>query len=474
MGCFKAAIGAVKACRQGDSLISVPRLSRFNRGALLLFGLQGGAILSIVVHPLLPLILSGGLITILILLYYSQVLLVLLANVGLVKGALISQFPVFESLDFTILVSMLTLLALAGRLADPDVRRHVMQFQYIIAAFVVWVVWMIISSQYAPRIDWALEKSFRFALFATILFLGPLLLIRTREESKAMLSIFLGVGFLGAFYIIGELLLQLRSAASLQGITRLSILSANPIGAGRVLSICAAMAAILIITKMGKARYWGPLMILFLVTALFTGSRGPVLGLTAAILLLGLFLGGAARRRTILILGSMIAAIGLVLILAPEGLTYRYKLYMAGELGQTEQGLRVVNTITHRIELWGKAVALWSQDARHTFIGAGTAGYANLFPWRNWRYPHNLPLEVLAEYGLLGVGVFGIHIYLAAKFIYSRLRIQLDRHELMWLAGLATYFFSTLVSGDLNDNRLLWFFMGGLLSTSSIKNNAYI
>lgn len=447
---------------------------RLIRAPLLLFGLQGGAIISTAIHPLMPLILSAGLITTLILVFYSQILLVLLADVGLVKGTLITQFPIFETIDLTVLLSILILFALAVKLANPLVRQHLMRYQAIIAAFAVWVVWMIISSLYAPRLDWAFEKSLRFALFATILFLGPLVLIQRREDSRTLLNIFLGIGFLGAVFLVGQGLFWFSSTPSMQSVVRLTILSANPIGAGRVLSICAAMAAVVIITKMGKARYWGPLLILFLVTALFTGSRGPILGLIAAISLLGLFLGGYPRRRIIFMLGLMIVTIGLVLILSPESITYRYKLYMAGELGQTAQGMRVVNTIAVRIELWGKAVALWLQDARHFLIGAGTAGYANLFPWRDWRYPHNLPLEIMAEYGLVGVGVFGVHLYLAAKFAYSRLRTQLGREELMWLAGLMTYFFSTLVSGDLNDNRLLWFFIGGLLSTSGIRNNVQI
>ncbi len=450
----------------------MPRLPRFNRGSLLLFSLQGGAILSTAIHPLLPLILSGGLITTFILLHYNQVLLVLLANVGLVKGALILQFPVFESLDFTVLVSILILLVLVIKLADPLVRRHVMQFQYIIAAFVVWVVWMVVSSLYAPRIDWALEKSFRFALFATILFLGPLLLIHTRAQSRTMLHIFLGMGFLGAIYLLGQVIIWVGSATSLQSVVRLTILSANPIAAGRVLSICAAMAAIVIITNMGRVRYYGLLLVIFLLAALFTGSRGPLLSFMAATFLLGISLGGKARRQTIYY-GIMIAAIVmLVFTLSPEELTSRYRPYMKGELAETQQGLIVLNTVAHRVYMWGKAIALWTQDAIHLLIGAGTAGYATIFYWRGAEYPHNLPLEVLAEFGIIGLSVFSLHILMSLKRIYIGIRSGLHREELLWLVGFLTMFFATLVSGDLNDNRMLWFFLGGLLATLNLNDSS--
>lgn len=446
----------------------ITRIPRSIREPLLLLTLQGSAVLSTAINPFMPLIITGGLATILLLLYYNQVLLILLASVGLVKGAAIAQFPIFKTIDLTVLISVLVILVLAWKLANPQARRHVMQYQYIIAGFLIWVVWMITSSLYAPFLDWALIKSFRFALFTTTLFLGPLVMVQSREASNAMLRIFLAVGLLGAVYIIGQMLIILRSASIQQGIIRLSILSANPIGAGRVLSICAAMAAIVIVTDMGKFKHWGPLLILFLVTALLTGSRGPILALVAATVLLGLILGGTARRRTIYILGLMIVAIGLVLVVAPEGLTSRYRLYMEGELAATQQGLVVLNTVVHRIVMWHKALALWTSDLPHFIMGTGTAGYIIAFPWRDIEYPHNLPLELLAEFGLIGLGVFSLHICLIAKRTIHRFRSRFQREELLWLTGALTMFFAALVSGDLNDNRLLWFFLGGLLATVSV------
>ncbi len=418
----------------------------------------------------MPFILSAGLITTLILVFYSQILLVLLADVGLVKGALITQFPIFETIDITVLLSILILFALAGRLTNPLVRQHLMRYQAIIAAFAVWVVWMIISSLYAPRLDWAFEKSLRFALFNTILFLGPLVLIRTRTQSRTMLHIFLGMGFLGAIYLLGQVIIWVGSAASLQSVVRLTILSANPIAASRVLSICAAMATIMIITDKGRVRYYGLLLVIFLLAALFTGSRGPLLSFMAATFLLGISLGGKARRRTIYY-GIMIAAvIMLVFILSPEELTSRYRMYMAGELAATRQGLMVFNTVTHRIMLWSKALVLWTRDLPHLLIGTGTAGYIMAFPWRDVEYPHNLPLELLAEFGLVGLGVFSLHILLIVKQTYHQCRLSLRREEMQWLIGVLTMFFATLVSGDLNDNRMLWFLLGGLLATTNLSD----
>lgn len=433
-------------------------------------GVQAAAVVTTVLHPIMPLFLAGGVAGVVFLLFYQQPLLILLANEGFIKRTLSAWFPIFKTIDPTLLLVILIVLALGWKLHDPKVRQHLGVNQHIIAAYLIWVVWMIMASTYAPNTEWAVVKSLKFALFNTLLFLGPFILIRTRKESRAMLNIYLCYGLCIALFIIGQLLFRFGSTISLTSVTRLSVLSASPIGAGRVLSICSAMSAILIISDLGNKRWWGMALVVFLIAAILTGSRGPALSLVAAVALLGMIIGGQARRRTLFIMALLVTVAGLVMLFAPEGITYRYKLLMATDLTLTRQGLRPFSTITHRIQLWSMALSLWTQDVRHFLLGDGTSGYARLFPWRDFRYPHNLPLELLAEYGLVGAGVFSLHIWTTFKRTYRRFKERLGREELMWLAGLMTFFFSTLVSGDLVNNRFLWFFMGGLVSTISIKS----
>ncbi len=444
------------------------RKIRLSLEPVLFFGTQAAALASTAIHPLMPLVLMGGIIASLLLIHYLQVLVVLLATVALLKGALETQFPLFEAIDFSVMLSLLVLLALLWRLTDPEMRIHIGRYRNIMVAFVGWVLWMIMASIYAPHLEEALVKDLRFAFFTTILFFGPLVLIKTREESRLVLKFFFAVGLLGALYLFGYLAVSVITRQSLLGLTRLTILEANPIAAARVLSISAAMAAAVIITNRGKILPWSLLMVVFLIAAVFTGSRGPVLSFVAATFLVGTFSGRKAFRRAVYLGFGLLLVSMVVLLLAPEGLILRYSVGFTDKIAQTYQGIGAFNTVTHRIHLWGMALALWTKDLQHFLFGAGSASYGMLFPWRDFRYPHNLPLEVLAEFGLIGLAVFSLHLIFLAKQIIQKFRLRIELEDLLWLVAALTMAFATMTSGDLNDNRMLWFFLGGLLATINV------
>jgi O-antigen ligase len=444
------------------------------KGLGFLWGLQVAAIISTLIHPLMPLLLAmciGGMV---FLLFFQQPLLILLANEGFVKRTLQAMFPVFESVDPTFLLVTIIIFALLLRLWNPTVRHHVASLRYVILAYLLWVIWMVMASAYAPNVEWALNKSLRFALFNTILFLGPMILIRTRRESRIMLTFYLIYGFCVALLVYSQLWFEFGVNPGIESTTRFTVLSANPIGVARTLSICTAMVGVLIVSGKVDRRWWwwGIAFILFVSAAVLTGSRGPVLSFLLAIMLLGIFIGKSARRRTLMIVGSVLGIAGLLLLIAPEGVSYRYQLLLTTPLTVTRQGIRPFSSILHRLQMWSMALALWTQDIRHMMVGDGTASFARFFPWRDFSYPHNLLLEILAEFGLIGAFVFSLHLSEVAKRVYLRIKMMLGREELMWLAGLLTFLLSTMVSGDLVRNRFLWFFIGGLLSTCSLEKDS--
>lgn len=443
------------------------------RSSLLFWSLQIGGILSTYVHPLMPIVLAGIFITFTVLLYFNQLLLLLLAHVGLFKG-LVQNLPFGQMIDLSVLLALLSLAAICWWILKPENRRVFSSNQGVILAYILWVFWMVAASVYAPSAEEAVYKGLRFAFFNTILFIGPLAMINSWRGSRVMLYLFIFLGALGLLSIAFRLYGWLQPTSLSQFAVRLSILGSDPIATGRVFVVCAGMCAILPLTGEKKSYRWLALMGIFLMAAVFTGSRGPLVSFVAAIGMVGMILPGKARIRTIWLLVFIAILLLVVLVSMPEGLVSRIKLLGGSEIVYSRYGLQTYSTVFHRFELWKMALAEWLNNPIRFLFGMGSAGYAGLFPWRDFTYPHNMPLELLVEFGILGSGIFSIHVILVLRKVWARYCLGLGKEELMWLVGFLVYFFSTMFSGDLNSNRLFWFLLAGLLATVTSQHDVQI
>ncbi len=445
------------------------KLLKRNPDYAILVGTNALAVATTAIHPLIPLFMAGGLLATIFIAANQQLLLVLLVTVSLVKGALEANFYFFQTVDYSLIISGLALLILGWKLLNPEIRQHLGEYRLAITGYLVWVVWMGVASTYAPRMDWALLHSLRFAFFTSILFIGPLIVINSIKDSRQVLIIFFVVGGLGALYLNGNLAYILASGAPLVNLTRLTVLKANPIASARVFAICAAMAASFVLTQRKINWRWLFLMVFFIISAIFTGSRGPVLSFLAAVSVMAVISGRISLKRLSLLVAALLFIGIALMLLAPAGLTTRFGLTFAGEIALTSQGLTQFSTVTNRFQMWQMALELWTSDLRHFLVGEGPAGYGILFPWRNVKYPHNLPLEILAEFGLIGMAVFLVHITTIGKETILRLKSGLSTEEQLWLAATLTMAASTMFSGDLNDNRMLWFLMSCLLASINVR-----
>ena len=428
------------------------------------------AILSTAFHPLAPLFLLAATGISLVLIYYHQILLILLATVSLVKGALIAHLPMFAIVDYTVVMSALLVIAIVRVSLTCTIGSAIRSNQKTLALYLIWVVWMVICSLYAPDKQLAFEKSLRFALFNTILFIGPLAFIRSRQDSNLILKIFIIVAIIGSILILGQLLTQFGAQGAPGQMARLRVLSANPIASARVLAIAAGMATLAIVMNPQRIWRWGLVLLICLSGAILTGSRGPLLSYLIGTFVMGMLMGPQARRRIGQVSLLIFPILVLIFLLAPDYLTSRF-LYLGSlnELAVGRQGFEAVNTILTRVEFWMMALVLWTKSAANFFFGIGTAGYPFIFPWRDIAYPHNMIQEVLAEFGLAGMLVFGMHLWLIIKKTWVRFPIWIKKkEEVFWGVGIAIMLLASMVSGDLNDNRMLWFLMGGFLATLNL------
>lgn len=109
------------------------------------------------------------------------------------------------------------------------------------------------------------------------------------------------------------------------------------------------------------------------------------------------------------------------------------------------------------------------QFARSPIWGAGTGQFGMAVTGQDIRlYPHNIILELAAETGILGVLVFVtmIGVSLAEGFIRLRGKGLTEIIAKYLLVATCFNLLNAMVSGDINDNRILFTFIA-LLSVSS-------
>ncbi|MBC7344231.1 MAG: O-antigen ligase family protein [Clostridia bacterium] len=215
---------------------------------------------------------------------------------------------------------------------------------------------------------------------------------------------------------------------------------------------------------MVKLFLWG-IAALQLWAALSAGARGPVLALIFSILLFfALSVRGFPRlriERFSLRLG--VAAFFICIVLAAMGQELFPTLAFRSEIALTEGGTSVMT----RLSLYRAAIELW---ANSPIWGNGTGQFGIAVAGEDIRlYPHNIVLELGAEVGLIGVLVFATMILVAFAKPLITLRAQKG------LAKIATRYLlvaccfalmNALLSGDVNDNRILFTWIA-LLATAS-------
>lgn len=309
-----------------------------------------------------------------------------------------------------------------------------------LAAIVLWFLTFLPGILAAAPNEYGARKVATLCTFSLLAALAPFVLVRSGEDADRVLD---------ALAVPCALITLDALAGAGQGLQRLAGFGGGTIALGRSAGFLALWGC------QGFART-GRLPWLVpagagAVAALFSGSRGPLGGLLAG-LVLGLVAPGPAapgpaqgRGRLLWAAGAALLAVNLSLALGPQGSLRRVQAFVQGEYGASE---------AYRASA---ARAAW-EHIRVSPLGIGLGGFAtrvDLDAGVDRQYPHNLLLETALESGWAsGLATFGI---LAAALS----RAWRAGHGAL-AASLGFWTLNALVSGDLNDNRALL----ALLSTA--------
>jgi O-antigen ligase len=204
--------------------------------------------------------------------------------------------------------------------------------------------------------------------------------------------------------------------------------------------------------------------------ALSAGARGPVLALILAFLFFfALSARGFPRLRiNRFALQLAVVMFVVVIIFAAVGQDLFSTLMFRSQILVTEGGTSVAT----RLDLYRTAIKLWADSP---IWGRGTGQFAVAVAGEDIRlYPHNIVLELGAETGIIGVLGFVTMIGLAFTKGFICLHSEKGFAKIVARYLLVAGCFALLnamVSGDINDNRILFTLVGLLTATSRFSND---
>jgi O-antigen ligase len=349
-----------------------------------------------------------------------------------------------SAIDLTVVTAAGTAACVAWRFfrAKPRPLKTSVLLLSFFALFVPTLLWT----------DWsgyAVEKASRFFTLTLLATLAPAFLVRTQDELRRFLSGFL---LLCAIVVVAAPVMILNEGNTLD---RLAVFSATTIGTGRAIGVVTLLATLLWFETPISRTLLAVLLIILPTLLIATGSRGPLFAVPVALILtLVLF------RKTIqvsFIRIAIVALLGIIVFrvslpLVPWESVLRVEAFASGELNTSE---------TEREDFVSQSL----QGIAHYPLGLGLGGFASKYGVEadsNAReFPHNILLEAFLEGGWF-VGLYFVYLlWRAFRGVYSAaLNSNLSFEYQLTLCILVFLLCNDLVSGELNDSKVLLAFVG--------------
>lgn len=332
---------------------------------------------------------------------------------------------------------------------------------YFSGLFAVFLSYVSISYLWTPSDSYALEK----IGYLTVLTYWPLLacaiIIGYRRERFKRFAVALTV--LSLWFCTEAVIAFLNSTIVGQQVEALGI---TYLGIGRVIGPAALILLVYGTVVERRTGFRISVLLSFggaIAVLLLLGGRGPFLATILPSTLLfyyGLklnYLKGTIRIRRFMwpLLALVFAAVSLASTVgASETMSTIRRLYKLTEsLGGSAET---------RIRMYGEAIQVWMA---HPLFGAGVGSWPVLTGFGDIKmYPHNMILEVLAEFGLIGLFLLSLPFLFALRHLRRVTHVRRDPWALLALMLFLNAFVNAMFTGDLSDNRYVFAFLGLLVA----------
>lgn len=388
----------------------------------------------------------------------------LFINAGIYKAdPRLNFLPDF--LDLTIFFGLMTILGITYNLAIKKIK-FILPPKGLFIPYIIISLLGTFSLIYTPAPIYGSYKLLKFLTITLLSMLLPFFILTNISSINRFFAVFLFLSVL----IILDLISQ---GINPEEIAFHAALGSNYLAVGRISGVA---AIIVLFYFFQNARYkaikffYFSLFIVLLAGSLYSGGRGPVIALFTAMFIIFLYelfivyKGLLILRIKKIHLKLSILMISVILILVAilknyssyfETLIYRMEVLMTGK-GES---------FIERMERFRYAWDILISPKGITGLGIGgfSVYYAG-FDDERGDYPHNIFLEIGSELGWLGLLTFIFFIYRSffnSIFILKNFKNLHEKHLAITLFVLLLFMlFNSSISGDINDNRILFTVIG--------------
>lgn len=418
-------------------------------------------------NPYLSSILfSVGLVCLITIIYYlfkhPEISFGLFLLAGNYKAAIEAHLPNF--IDLTLILGLLVIISILTFTIKKGVKIPVIPLRYLLP-YVGLAMLMFFSLLYTDSPGYGTDKFLRFITITALAAFGPFFLMTNLDKFKRFFFVLVFVSTLLVFYLI------LFSPGSYLP----SIFGITPIAWGRKAGISALIIVYFFLFQYKsnvKKFLWFGILLINLIGLWWTGARGPVATLFLSVIIVtSLSIGFKIKKVNL-----KIALAALLLTLICAVLIFSYSDYFSTTLSRFtrfQEGMEAASP--NRLTFIKNGILAIESNP---LFGLGVGGFKSYISADSIRaYPHNIILELGSELGIIGIVLF---ISLIGFCLEYQLKIKASSKGTLYsltltMIGLTTYtFFNALLSGDINDNRLLFTFMASGYALGIQLKNALI
>ena len=274
----------------------------------------------------------------------------------------------------------------------------------------------------------------------------------SRKDAKTLIWVLFGISFM----LLSISLINISSLAE----NRSGVLGGGPI----ILSRWLCLGAIISFFHPKLKKYRIILFPLFIIVALFTGSRGPIVSILITMTLYFFLNFRKLFWRFIVLLSLLISLVFITgfhnQLLEVKTVSRVFMNVQDGGGGKSTSGRTILfqTSIDEIIEYpLGVGFGNWEVYSKDR----STLSLKKLF------YPHNLLLEILCEMGFVTSIIFILYVVFILLNTIIKLKNNVGLNILFYI--FAFLLLNSMISGDLSDARLL-FVVLSLLSIKEIRN----